>query len=326
MRELWRRLRHGGTRERGLDEEVQFHINQQTEKYVRAGMSRDEARRKALTRFGGVESTKEQTRDEFRPAFLDDFSRDLRYGVRLLFRSKVFSIVAILTLGLGIGAATAVFSVVNGVLLRPLPYPDPDRIVRLHQVDKNGRRNNNVSEPNFDDWKSGTRSFTAMAEMSAAPQPVSLNGDAIMVTGALVSREFFDVMAVRPIVGRGFLPEEQHVGATPTAIVSDRLWRTRFNAAALDSITLRVESTNYVVVGVMPPGFNYPARQRLLVSARAVAAADVANSTQLPGGCESRADVDRGCRRTRAQRSITGAQTASRRRDVDVRRSGRAAP
>jgi len=258
MRELWRRLRHGGTRERGLDEEVQFHIDQQTEKYVRAGLSREEARRKALTRFGGVESVKEQARDEFRPALLDDFSRDLRYGVRLLFRSKVFSIVAILTLGLGIGAATAVFSVVNGVLLRPLPYPDPNRIVRLHQVDNNGRRNNNVSEPNFEDWKSGTRSFTAMAEMSAAPQPVSLNGDAIMVPGALVSREFFDVMAVRPIVGRGFRPEEQHVGATPTAIVSDRLWRTRFDAAPLDSITLRVESTNYVVVGVMPPGFNYP--------------------------------------------------------------------
>ena len=88
-------------------------------------MSREEARRQALTRFGGVEYVKEQARDEFRPALLDDFSRDLRYGVRLLFRAKVFSIVAILTLGLGIGAATAVFSVVNGVLLRPCPTPIP---------------------------------------------------------------------------------------------------------------------------------------------------------------------------------------------------------
>ena len=201
---------------------------------------------------------KEQTRDEYRPAFIEDFIRDVRYGVRLLFRTKAFAIVAILTLGLGIGAATAVFSVVDGVLLRPLPYPDPDRIVRLHQIDKNGRRNNNVSEPNFEDWKAGTHSIAAMAEMSSAPQPVVIGGEAIMLPGATVSREFFDVMGVRPIVGRGFQPEEQRVGATPTAILSDRLWRTRFDAAPLDSINLRVESTTYVVVGVMPAGFNYP--------------------------------------------------------------------
>ena len=258
MRQLWRRLRYGSARERGLDEEVRFHIDQQTEKYVRAGLTPADARRQALVRFGGVEYMKEQTRDEYRPAFIEDFIRDVRYGVRLLFRTKAFAIVAILTLGLGIGAATAVFSVVDGVLLRPLPYPDPDRIVRLHQIDKNGRRNNNVSEPNFEDWKAGTRAFTAMAEMSGGPQPVVIGGDAIMLPGASVSREFFEVMGVQPIVGRGFLPEEQRVGATPTAILSDRLWRTRFNAAPLDSIALRIESTTYVVVGVMPAGFNYP--------------------------------------------------------------------
>ena len=258
MRELWRRLRHGRVREQGLDDEVRFHIEQQTEKYVRAGMPPDEARRKALVRFGGVESVKEQTRDEFRPALLDDFSRDVRYGVRLLVRSKVFAIVAILTLGLGIGAATAVFSVVNGVLLRPLPYPHPDRIVRLHQINPNGRRNNATSEPNFEDWKAGTRSFTAMAEMASYSTAVSINGDAMMMPGASISREFFDVMGVRPVVGRGFLPVEQRVGATPTAVISDRLWRTRFAAAPLDQIGLRIESIAYVVVGVMPPGFNYP--------------------------------------------------------------------
>ena len=106
-------------------------------------------------------------------------------------------------------------------------------------------------EPNFEDWKSGTRSFVAMAEMSSAAQPVVVNGEAVMLPGALVSREFFDVMGVRPVVGRGFLPDEQRVGATPAAIVSERLWRTRFNAAPLDSINLRVESTSYVVIGVI---------------------------------------------------------------------------
>ena len=230
MRELWRRLRHGRQRERGLDEEIRFHIDQQTEKNRRAGMTADEARRQAFVRFGGVEYLKERTRDEYRPALLEDFLRDVRYGVRLLFRTKAFAIVAILTLGLGIGAATAVFSVVDGVLLRPLPYPDPDRIVRLHQVDGNGRRNSTVSEPNFEDWKSGTRSFSAMAEMSGGQTPVTIGGEATMTPGATVSREFFDVMGVRPLVGRGFLPEEQRVGGAPAAIISDRLWRTRLGA------------------------------------------------------------------------------------------------
>ena len=138
MRELWRRLRYGRTRERGLDDEVRFHLDQQTEKLVRHGLPPEEARRQAFVRFGGVEYLKEHTRDEFRPALLEDFLRDLRYGVRLLVRSKAFAFVSILTLGLGIGAATAVFSVVDGVLLRPLPYPDPDRIVRLFQVNGAG--------------------------------------------------------------------------------------------------------------------------------------------------------------------------------------------
>ena len=213
---------------------------------------------------------------------LEDFLRDVRYGVRLLFRSRAFAIVAILTLGLGIGAATAVFSVVDGVLLRPLPYPDPDRIVRLHQVNGSGRRTNTVSEPNFDDWKSGTRSFSAMAEMSAGTRAGDHSAaEATMTPGAAVSREFFDVMGVRPLVGRGFLPEEQRVGGAPAAIVSDRLWRTRLGGGPIDALALRIDSTVHQVVGVMPPGFDYPGWQRFLDGARARSAADVADRPQL---------------------------------------------
>lgn len=261
MKQTWRRFASIITRgavEDGLDEEIRFHIDQQTEKNVRAGMSPQEARRQAFIKFGGVEHVKEQTRDEFRPALFEDFLRDLRYGARILRRAPGFALIAIVTLGLGIGAATAVFSVVNGVLLAPLPYPESDRIVRLFQIDSNGRRMGQVSEPNFVDWKNGTRVFSAMAMMSPGPGPVTIGNETAMLNGGGVSREFFEVMGVRPVVGRVFVDEELRPGAAPTVIISDRLWRTRLNAGALDALTLRVNATVHQVIGVMPPDFDYP--------------------------------------------------------------------
>lgn len=260
MRELWRRIRFGSERERGLSDEIRFHIEQQEEKYIAAGMPPAEARRQARVKFGGVERMKELTRQEFRPALLDDFWRDLKYGLRLLVRAKGFAGVSILTLGLGIGAATAVFTVVEGVLLRPLPYPDADRIVRLMQIDANGRRTNTVSEPNFLDWKAGTRSFTAMAEVQPALTPVSIGAESLLLAGSGVSREFFDVMGVTPAIGRSFSADEQRQGGTRAVIISDRLWRNRLGSAPLDTLVLRSGGNAYQVIGVMPPSFDYPVR------------------------------------------------------------------
>jgi predicted permease len=245
--------------EAGLDEEIRFHIEQQTAKNMREGMSPDAARRAAWLRFGGVDQVKEATRDEFRAGALEDFGRDLRYGARVLLRAPGFAIVSILTLGLGIGAATAVFSVVDGVLLQPLPYPDADRIVRLFQIDGNGRRTTTVSEPNFEDWKNGTPSFRAMAEMSAGAVPAVVNGQSAMIAGASVSREFFDVMGVRPVIGRGFDESEQRVNGVPAVVVSQKFWHTRLGGAPLNGQTVRVGQTAFQIIGVMPPGFDYPA-------------------------------------------------------------------
>jgi putative ABC transport system permease protein len=244
--------------EDGLSEEIRFHLEQQTEKNIRAGMDPVEARRRAFVRFGGVEHMKELTRDEFRPAFFDDFMGDLRYGIRVLRRAPGFACVAAMTLGLGIGAATAVFTVVNHVLLTPLPYVEPDRIVRLFQISNSGLRMNAVSEPNFLDWKQGTRAFRAMAQLSTAPTPVGFGRETLMITGSSVSREFFDVMGVQPVVGRTFVAGELAVGGAPAAIISDRLWRSRFGAAPLESLQLRANDSTYQVAGVMPSEFDYP--------------------------------------------------------------------
>lgn len=240
-----------------LDDEIRFHLDQQTEN-LRAGMPAGEATRRALIQFGGVESMKERARDEFRLAIFEDLARDVGYGARLLRRAPGYALVAVLTLGIGIGAATAVFSVVQGVLRAPLPYPQSDRIVRLFQINAEGRRTNTVSEPNFNDWKARTRGFSAMAVMSPGRAPVTIADDTVMLPGTGVSREFFDVMRTQPGVGRLFVADELAVGGRPAVVISDRLWRTRMGAAPLDRLRLRISDDVHQVVGVMPPGFDYP--------------------------------------------------------------------
>ncbi|MEZ5319536.1 MAG: ABC transporter permease [Vicinamibacterales bacterium] len=248
-----------------LREEIAFHIDQQAERLVRQGVPPDRARREARLRFGGVEGVREATRDEQRAAWLFDFGRDLRFGARVLRRSPVFAVLAVLTLGLGIGASTALFSVVDGVLLRGLPYPDAGRLVRLYQVNDDGttggppRQSSRVSEPNVLDWRRLTHGFSGIAEMAQwGDMPIAGGEQPVMARRTVVSREFFDVMGVAPADGRVFRPEELQEGAAPTAIVSHAFRNRAFAGGPVVGKTIRIGQTAYTVVGEMPPGFDYP--------------------------------------------------------------------
>jgi putative ABC transport system permease protein len=195
---------------------------------------------------------------------MEGFLRDLRYAIRSLARNPGFFIVAVLTLALGIGATTAIFSVVNGVLLQPLPYPDSDHIVQLFQIDKDGQRIS-VSEPNFADWKSQTHGFRSMG-MSSAGSTITVTGlsEPARARAASVSREFFSVFGVKPEVGRLFVDDELRVGAPASVIVSHSFWQKYLDASPKAvGRTLKAGSTLFTIVGVMPATMDYPAGTEL---------------------------------------------------------------
>jgi putative ABC transport system permease protein len=183
---------------------------------------------------------------------------DIRFAIRQLIALPGFAVVAVLTLSLGIGATTAIFSVVNGVLLRPLPYPEPDRIVRVLQVDSEGRQMN-VSDPNFTDWREQSRSFEELSQFSMAIVSVNGGSEPARVPGAMVSRGFFELLGVRPALGRSFLPEEQRPSAPPAVIVSHGFWQRYLEGDRdISSRHLSFDNRSHAVVGVMPAGFDFP--------------------------------------------------------------------
>lgn len=194
---------------------------------------------------------------------METLRQDLRYVARSFARTPGFFFVTALTLALGIGAATAIFSVVNGVLLRPLPYPESDRIVQLFAIDKTGKRSS-VSEANFPDWKSQTHSFASIALVST-PSTITVTGlaEPVRARATSVTRDFFAVFGVKPELGRLFADEELHVGAAPTVIVSDAFRTKYFGDASPVGKTLRVDGALFTVVGVMPAYMDYPAGNEL---------------------------------------------------------------
>ena len=195
--------------------------------------------------------------------------QDLRYGARMLRKQPGFTLVAVLSLALGIGANTAIFSIVNAVLLRPLPYPHPEQLMQLSQS-LPGIDNDAAGEPKFLFWQEHNRSFAALAIEQAIGSGVNLAGgsEPEYVSGVKVSKDFFDVLGVQPAIGRGFTAEEDRPGGDRVAILSNGLWRRRFGAdAGLVGKTVSINSENFVVVGILPQGFQYQSGFQSLRSA-----------------------------------------------------------
>ena len=189
---------------------------------------------------------------------ISDVAQDFRYAFRVLLKSPVYAFVSVITLALGIGASTAIFSVVYGVLLRPLPYHNPEQIVRVWEVDARNR-SLQFADPNFEDIRAQTGSLQGMAQMRSAEIPVALQDQPDSLRVAYVSEDFFSVLGVQPVAGRLFAAEERRFRAAPTALISYSYWQRQLHGTQnLESVKFAVSNNPTVIAGVLPPGFRFP--------------------------------------------------------------------
>jgi putative ABC transport system permease protein len=189
--------------------------------------------------------------------------QDLKYAARGLRKSLGFSATVVVTLALGIGATTAIFSVVYGVLLRPLPYPRPDRLMAIWEVNHRGTHSH-LADPNFDDFRDQNHTFQAMAKYNSLVASVLGAAEPTRTHVAFVTRDFFTVLGVYPVMGRSLVPEDAHLGAAPVALASYRYWKEHLASAGdLSSSKLRVQDRVYSVVGILPPQFEFPEKTEL---------------------------------------------------------------
>jgi predicted permease len=267
---LWRNLLQKDRVEQEFTEEIQAYLEMLTEAKILEGLKPQVARREALIEMGGIEQVKERVREIRMGYFLETMWQDLRYGMRVLAKSPVFTTVAVLSLALGIGANTAIFSVVNGLLLRPLPYPDSQRIMHVWHTPPQesfpGMNRFSVSPANYLDWKDQNHTFEQMAAYGYAGFSLSASDDPVAVTGAAVSSEFFSVLRSNPSQGRTFLPEEEQPGRDQAVVISHGLWQRAFGANPnLIGQTLTLNSRSFTVIGIMPAGFEFPREAELWV-------------------------------------------------------------
>lgn len=241
-----------------FDDELRFHIERETEANIKRGMSPDEARRKAHAEFGGVERFKQNVRDEHGVRWLDDLSADIRHGLRLLRKNTLFSLTVIATLMLGIGATSTIFALVNGVLLRPLPYPNAGRIVSISESRK-GNDQGGAGQYAFELWMQSARSFKAMTAYARSNTVFTGHGEPIEITGAAVMPSFFEVMATPVMLGRSLRADDAAEGAPRVVVLGHELWQNTFGGdSTIINKTVSMSGRDRTVVGVMPRNFVFP--------------------------------------------------------------------
>jgi putative ABC transport system permease protein len=263
LSQFWRwmlSLLRRGRYEREMEEEMRFHLEMQIEQNLSSGMAAEEAHYSARRQFGNQTWLKEVSREMWSLNSIETLIQDLRYGARMLLKNPGFTLLAVLTLALGIGANTAIFSVVNAVLLQPLPFREPERLVMVWRTNtERTMRDAPVSAPNFIDWKQRNEVFEQMAAWRIGNFNLTGDAEPEIAQGAEVTAGFFETLGVGPALGRGFLPHEDQPGAEPVIVLSHSLWQRRFGSEpGIIGKRLIVDARPVTVIGVMPQGFNHP--------------------------------------------------------------------
>ncbi|HEY3835646.1 MAG TPA: ABC transporter permease [Bryobacteraceae bacterium] len=242
-----------------FDHEAQIHLSLLTDRYIRQGMEPDAARCAARRQFGDLAQLKEDLRYRHAVPQLDVLLQDLGYAGRQIRKAPAFTLSAVLILALGVSASTAVFAVVNAVLLNPLPYPEPGRVASFAVADRYGMAHpGSLSYPNFFDFRAANRVFEHLVSYRDSNFSLTGSDPAIQVPGEIVAWDLFALLRVQPVLGRGFLPDEERPG-THVVVLSYDLWQSRFNSdATIIGRTTGVNGRPYTVVGVAPSGFHFP--------------------------------------------------------------------
>ncbi len=250
---FWRRQK----RENELEEEIQSHLKMAAQDRTGRGEKPEQARGAARRELGNVGLIKDVTREMWGGASVERLIQDLRFGMRMLVKSPGFAAVAILTLALGIGANTALFSVVNGVLFKPLPYPHPEQLVWLAESKPNFATGS-ISFPNFRDWQKDNHTFSGMAVYRSYNFNILGLGDAEQVRARFITSDFFSVLGVNPVVGRTFAPGEDDIGRSPIVMISETVWKRKFNSSPdVLGKNINLDGTGYTIVGVTPASFDF---------------------------------------------------------------------
>ncbi len=243
-------------RQRALEQEIASHLNMSQQDRQDRGESPEQAAQSARREFGNVALVEHVTRDQWRGRWFDESIQDIRFAIRTLRKSPGFTAIAILTLALGIGANTSLFSVVNAVLLNPIPYPHPEQLVMLHESKPNFRAGS-ISYPNFRDWQHDNHSFSSVAIMRGTSFTLTGLGEAEEIRAQFISSDFFPLLGVQPVIGRFFGPGEDEIGAPPIVLVSANFWQRKLSGSP-DAIgrTLNLDGKAYTIVGVAPANFD----------------------------------------------------------------------